>query len=129
MLILEGHEHRVTCVAYAPGGAMIASGSVDGTVRLWDLPSGRGRVLLRAKGMGIGDLAFSPDGRTLATAELGGKVTLWDVETGRQKPSPERPANCLAFTPGGDALLFGGGRLPSDDRAGESLYSWILSKT
>src|SRR3954465_1986557 len=112
MLILEGHEHRVTCVAYAPGGGLLASGSGDGTVRTWDPVSGRGRVLLRAKGMGIGELAISPDGKMLATAELGGNVTLWDFETGRQEPSPERPANCLAFTPGGDALLFGGGRLP-----------------
>ncbi|MFI4982927.1 MAG: WD40 repeat domain-containing protein, partial [Nevskiales bacterium] len=33
---LEGHRDAVTCLAYAPDGKTLATGSKDGTVRLWD---------------------------------------------------------------------------------------------
>ncbi len=62
MLVLQGHEHRVTCAAYAPDGRTLAPGGHDGTVRLWDV-------------------AFAPDGMTIAAAGLRGAV-ICDVDEG-----------------------------------------------
>lgn len=41
LMVLEGHEARVACVAISPDGTTIASGSWDGTTRLWDTTTGK----------------------------------------------------------------------------------------
>jgi WD40 repeat protein len=38
---LRGHERKVTCLAFAPEGRWLASGSYDTTVRLWDVATCR----------------------------------------------------------------------------------------
>ena len=46
--VLTGNTGRVTAVAVAPDGSWLASGSDDGTVRIWDVATGRERAVLKA---------------------------------------------------------------------------------
>jgi WD40 repeat protein len=57
---------------------------VEGEVRLWDLPAGKERHVLRGHTGAVGSLAFSADGKTLASAGglFDGRVRLWDVAAG-----------------------------------------------
>jgi WD40 repeat protein len=78
---LAGHTSSVSGVDVSPDGALVASASSDGTIRLWDTTTWSSRVL-RGPAGGVQDLAFSPDGRWLATGHGRGAAVVWDVATG-----------------------------------------------
>ncbi len=74
-LQLRGHKDPVTCVAFAPHGNLLAS-SGGGTIKLWDMSSGREVKTIRSHSF-ITGIAFSPDGgRLVASGNTG--VNLWD---------------------------------------------------
>jgi serine/threonine protein kinase/WD40 repeat protein/tetratricopeptide (TPR) repeat protein len=83
-LILSGHDRGVACVAFSPDGKVLASGSKDRLVKLWDVATGwLLRTLPRFESM-IQSIAFSPDGRLLATGQSGPAsqpVQVWDLAT------------------------------------------------
>jgi RNA polymerase sigma factor (sigma-70 family) len=76
---LRGHTETLFRVAFAPDGRTLASGSMDGTIRLWDLPSGKEIGRLEGHRGWVLDLAFSPDGRRLVSASLDTTALVWDV--------------------------------------------------
>lgn len=67
-------------VAFAPDGALLATASEDGTVRLWDTGSWALRRALTHPGEELAEVAFSPDGSRFA-AKSRDAVLLWDTAT------------------------------------------------
>jgi WD40 repeat protein/serine/threonine protein kinase len=109
---MEGHTDPVNCVAFSPDGAEAATGSADGSVRLWSAPAGQSRRVLSAAGMGpVLSVAYSPDGKLIAAAGEDKLIRIWEVKTGRVlhrlEGSPEAILS-IAFSPHGSILASAG---------------------
>ena len=92
---------------------MLASGSYDGTLRLWDTETGEPRKTHTGWTSGVADVAFSPDGRTLSGAMGNNTVGLWDAQTGTLhrmlKVHPQtHDIESVMFSPDGKVLAGGG---------------------
>jgi eukaryotic-like serine/threonine-protein kinase len=113
------HWAAVLCVAIAPNGSAVASGSIDREVKLRD-----GRTLQPRPNLppmkhtgAINTVAFSPDSRMMASGSgdhyargQPAEVKLWDVETGAQCTAPlihPDQVLSLCFTPDGKTLITG----------------------
>jgi WD40 repeat protein len=69
----------VDTVALSPDGKVLASGSADKSVRLWDPADGKELKSLGTHGGSVYAVAFSPDGKKLASAGGDNLVKVWDV--------------------------------------------------
>jgi parallel beta-helix repeat protein len=67
-------------LAFSPDGKILASGSWDNTIKLWDVATGTLLRTLQGHTSSVYSVAFSPDGKILASGSLDGTILLWDVE-------------------------------------------------
>jgi WD40 repeat protein len=104
--ILHGHEGPVDAVSFSPDGTRLISASEDGTVRWWDLATGKSVAVL--PGRGFGPIRFSPGGKHIAFTATDGAVCLWEVATRRTGVAlrgPAPPHECFGFSPDGSRVV------------------------
>ncbi len=107
-LVWQAHTDLVLSLAFSPDERMLASGSLDGSIKLWDVES----CALLWSGWhtkGSTCLAFAPDGGMLASAGLDATVRLWDAKLGTPLENVLHPGAVfsLAWSPHGRLLASG----------------------
>ncbi|KAJ3096781.1 Transducin (beta)-like 1 X-linked receptor 1, partial [Phlyctochytrium planicorne] len=121
--MLEGHEGEVFVCSWNPKSMIVASGSADGTARIWRVPGDAREgasdpVVLKQSGESEGEqqgscdvttLDWNPSGTLLATGSYNGEARIW-TKTGELKFLMKRhngPIFSLKWNKKGDLLLSG----------------------
>ena len=108
-----GHTDEVLSLAFHPNSYLLASGSVDKTIRIWDVSDNtnlRHVRTLRGHTDRVNSVAWSPDGRTLASVSGDGTVRLWNPDNGINFAvlrGHTQAVECVAWSPDGRILASG----------------------
>jgi WD40 repeat protein len=103
---LMGHTRGIRSVAFSLDGKLLASGSEENTIRIWDVASGLERRRLDGHKGVVSSIAFSPDGKTLASGSYDETIKLWDFNTGEELATFEKTylPYCIGFSSDGKTL-------------------------
>ena len=77
--IFNGHTDDVMSVVFSPNGKYICSGSVDNTVRLWNVDTGENIRTLKGHTNYVKSVSFCPDGKYICSGSDDKTVRLWEI--------------------------------------------------
>ncbi|KAM7223212.1 WD40-repeat-containing domain protein [Rhypophila decipiens] len=106
---LLGHHNYVYCLAFSPKGNILASGSYDEAVFLWDVRAGRLMRSLPAHSDPVSGIDFCRDGTLVVSCSTDGLIRIWDTSTGQclrtlvHEDNP--PVTNVCFSPNGRFVL------------------------
>ena len=81
---LKGYNGEVDSVSFSSDGKILATGSSDTTIKLWDVETGQEIRTLKGHNGHVYSASFSSDGKTLASGSEDTTIKLWNVETGKE---------------------------------------------
>jgi len=91
LLSRTGHTGPVSTVAFSTAAPLIAAGSSDKSIMIWDATTGLLRQTLIGDSEAVYAIAFEPNGRRVVSAGRDGIIVIRDTDTGRRMVRPLRP--------------------------------------
>lgn len=128
---LTGHDHYVDTVTFNSNGSVLASGSFDTTIRLWNALSGVYLHTLTQDRIGeVSSIAFSPNGKTLVSGNYR-NIHKWNVLNRNHIQKLEghnKPINSVTINSVGTTIASGGiAEYNGEDNFGnKAIYLWDL---
>ncbi|MCL2211012.1 MAG: caspase family protein [Treponema sp.] len=105
-----GHTGGINKVALSPDGKTIASGSYEGTIKIWDIITGREIRTFYGHLNNINDLTFSSNGKQIISGSSDNTIKIWDVYTEneiRTLPCNPYSVACVAINSNGNRIVSG----------------------
>lgn len=114
---LTGHTDSINCIAMSPDGQILASGSEDNTIKVWDLVTGEYIATLEGHEAGVKAVVISSDGQLLVSGSADHTIKLWQLPNNTSESICPDPiytlaghtdwVKCLAISPDGQMLASG----------------------
>jgi WD40 repeat protein len=121
------HDNSMRCMAFSDDSRLLATGSLDSTIRITDVSANPPVAVATLRGHTdlISGLSFSPDGSLLASSSGDRTLRLWDTRTGLSRSVSKSDGDCPRFLPDGQTLMNGE---PDGVRFWDvqSLDAWVL---
>jgi WD40 repeat protein len=115
IFVQMGHTGNVTCAVFTPDGKYLLSGSVDKTMKLWDVATGKELRTFSGPTDRIAAIAVSPDGKYAVSGDedFVDNLKLWELSSGKQVKTfgghvGTEGTTCVVFCPDGKHILSGG---------------------
>lgn len=106
----KGHQKPVLSVVFSPNNQLLASGSSDDTIKVWDITSGACLQTLEGHKNSINSVIFCPNGHRLISGSSDSTIKVWDIDSGvclRTLEDHELSVNSVVFSPDGQQLASG----------------------
>lgn len=107
---IDAHDYRMWACEFSSDDSLVATGSLDGKIKLWDTQTGNQIAQMLDHGGEVRDVAFHPNGKRLASASNDGTVMIWEVPSGKHRftlQGAQAGMASVAFSP--DGTLVAGG--------------------
>ena len=120
--VLSGHNDSVLCLALSADGQRLASGSVDRTIKVWNLATDQEVYSLEAHADGVWGVALSANGRILVSGSRDQTIKVWDFSTGQKIGSLTGHTDYVT-----SVAISGDGRILVSGSFDQSVKVWDLS--
>lgn len=107
---VDAHSDWISAIAFSPDGKLIASGSFDNTLRLWDLQGNPVSAPLVGHSDWITSVVFSPNGTCILSGSSDGTLQTWNLDgtpSGEIFKSTRNQINAIACSPLCDRIILG----------------------
>jgi WD40 repeat protein len=126
---LLGHDSSVLSVSISSDGQTLVSGSLDNTIKIWNLETGELRRTLTGHDSSVYSVSISSDGQTLVSGSDDKTIKIWNLETGelrRTLTGHDSSVYSVSISSDGQTLV--SGSLDNTIKIWNLSFDWLMAR-